>query len=125
MPKDAHTITAIRASFQHFSYRLWGVKVSRAAEILDALGHGEEHWWWVYRDRKKFSWTANKLSQTGLSGWPARSIDNIKFIGGPVGKRKLHHGTFLTLLIDRILRTVEDKGLAGLQGAVGIEESYA
>ena len=125
MRTDPYTLLTVAACLDHFTKRLARVPVSRAAEILDKLGYGDEKFWWVYRSTKKFTWNANKVSETGLGRWPAKSICAIKFIGGPLGHRKLHKGTLLTLLVDRILLKVQESGLAGLDGIVNVDEIYA
>ena len=125
MRNDPYTLLTVAACLDHFTRRLARVPVDRAAEILDKLGHGEERFWWVYKSEKKFAWNANKVSELGLSRWPAKSICSIKFIGGPQGHRRLHKGTLLTLLVDRILLKVQESGLAGLDGIVDVDEIYA
>ena len=125
MRNDPYTLLTVAACLDHFRKRLAKVPVARAAEILDKLGHGHESFWWVYRDKKKFTWNAAKVSETGLSRWPAHTISMIKFIGGPQGRRQLHKGSLLTMLIDRILLKVQESGLAGLDGIVDVDEIYA
>lgn len=125
MRNDPYRLLTVAACLDHFSRRLARVPVDRAVEILTKLGHGQELFWWVYRDKNKYSWNAEKLGETGLAGWPAKSIDKIKFIGGPVSNRGLYRGTFLTFLIDRILRKVQEEGMQGLDGIVEVDEIYA
>ena len=109
----------------HYAQRLDGIPVKRAAEILKQFGAGDEKFWWVYKDAKKFAWTANRVGETGLRNLAAKSINIIKFIGGPPGNRQLFSGTLLTLLLDRLLRVVVEEGLQGLDGIVDVTEVYA
>lgn len=124
MRNDPHRLLVVAACLDHFSKRLARIPVDRAAEILDKLGNGNESFWWVWRDTNKYTWSALKIGASGLRHWPAKSISTIKFIGGPPTNRHLFGGSLLTLLVDRILRKVQESGLAGLDGIISVDEHY-
>jgi len=125
MRNDPHRLLTVQACAQHFSKRLATIPVYRASKILKGLGYANQKFWWVYRDKTRYLWTADAVAETGLSSWPARSISTIRFIGGPPHKRKLYRGSLFTYLMDRILLSVLETGLVSLDGVVEVDEVYA
>lgn len=123
--KDQYRKQVVRACLEHLLKRFKRIPIYKAAEKLDRLGHGDEVFWWIgVEDRKKYSWTVKKLGESRASRWPAKSINGIEFVGGPPGRLRVHQGSVLTFLVDRILVHVLEKGMLALDEILGTEEFY-
>jgi len=118
---------ALAVSLHSLRVRLRKITVKRAAELLVMMGRGAEKFWWVsVRDTEtRFEWCANQLlNNTTLAECVATSISRIEFYGGPPGCMQLHSGTFLTLLVDRLLMEIHRGGFDGLDAIVPLQENY-
>jgi len=99
--------------------RLENATVAGAAKILAALGHENELFWWLgVQDGIRHSWTAKRLEHAAtpdndMSSWTAADVKIIEFFGGPPNRLKIHTGSLLTLLLDRIILNIEHGGAGG------------
>jgi hypothetical protein len=122
----------VKACLEHLPQRLKRIPIFKAREILATLGHEDEIFWWLSfeDDGKRYEWTAKKLCYANtdsqcIDRWPASEISVIEFLGGPPDRFKIHTGSFLTFLVDRILLAVEKNGLEAIDPILACDEVYA
>jgi len=123
----------VKACLEHLPLRLKRIPIFKAREILTTLGSEDEIFWWLSfeDDGERYEWTAKKLCYANTNNnrcidrWPASEISVIEFLGGPPDRLKIHTGSFLTFLIDRILLAVERNGLEAIDPILTCDEVYA
>jgi hypothetical protein len=122
----------VAACLELLPSRLKRIQIAKACEMLAKLGHEDEVFWWLSfeNDGKRYEWTAKKLCYANtdsqrIDRWPASEINVIEFLGGPPDRFKIHTGTFLTFLIDRLLLAIEKEGLIALDRVLAPDEIYA
>lgn len=117
----------LKNCLRNFHTRFQNIPVSRVAEILVKLGHGNEVIWWVNvtQPDRKFSWSAGQFGKDlNTCKLLARQIKNVEFYGGPPGYLCNHTGTLLTVFMDRLLLAVARGGYNALDTAIPLKESY-
>jgi hypothetical protein len=124
--KDQYRKQVVQACLEHLPKRFKRIPIYRAAEKLAKLGHDDEVFWWIgVTDRsKRYDWTIKELGASRVARWPAKSINGIEFVGGPPDRLKVHQGSVLTFLIDRILGHTLDKGMEALDEILAPDEFY-
>jgi len=129
--KDMYRRQLVKACLTRLPLQLKNISVFRTAEILAALGHENEVFWWLgTHDGVRHPWTAKKLkhkvlSHSNVATWSAFEINIIEFFGGPPDRFKIHTGSLLTLVFDRILLNIERVGLETFSKILKPGEIYA
>ncbi len=127
--KEKYAKASLRVCLNAFPVRFKNIPTERALEVLTVLGHSSERVWWVnFTDSsKRFEWTVKRFGAQGAvcKSFPlARHLTNLEFFGGPPGMLKVHKGTLLALLMDRLLRVMDNVGFKALDAIIPISESY-
>lgn len=127
--KEKYTKASLRVCLNAFPVRFKNIPTERALEVLTVLGHSGELVWWASADdpEKQYEWTVRRFSaQPNIrESFPlARDIINLEFAGGPPGALKLYKGTLLALLMDRLLRAMDNVGFKALDAVIPLGESY-
>ncbi len=128
--KEKYVRDSLRVCLKAFPTRFKNIPTARALEVLIALGYGNERLWWVgFTDPdRRFEWTINRLSSQPVveQSLPlARDITNLEFLGGPPTAIKMHKGTLLSLLMDRLLCAMDNVGFKALDEIIPLSESYS
>ena len=120
---------AMRICLTAFPSRFKNMPTKRALEILTEMGYGLDRVWWVSISdaTKRSEWSVNRFSSGTIteSFLLAREITNLEFVGGPPSRLKLHRGTLLSLLMDRLLRSMDAGGFKALDAIVPLSETYS
>jgi hypothetical protein len=116
----------VRAVIKHYSIRLQYIKVSRACQILNKVGSGDDTFCIPDGNDSEIQWTPNRVLKYGLpfQGKCAKHI-MANFVGGPPDKWGIYHGTLFTLLLDRIAVVVLFEGMTALDGVIEPGERYS
>ncbi len=128
--KEKYTKASLRICLRAFPLRFKNIPTERALEVLTALGCSSESVWWInFTDSsRRYEWTVRRFSaQANIKEtFPlARNITNLEFFGGPPGMLKVHKGTLLALLMDRLLCAMDNVGFKALDAVIPLSESYA
>jgi len=103
------------------------VNMTRACQILTALGCADDTFYWGYNN----SWTPREILQdmnsvnagNTVHCWLAKDM-HIQFVGGPPNKWNIFNGTLLSMMIDRIAVVVLLEGTSALKNLHGIWETH-
>lgn len=112
MLKDQYRRIFVAGCMEGFHEAVQGHKVGDVCLMLEILGFGDDMFWWLgVSDDRRYPWTATKMLEANtLPYMRASDISVIEFIGGP-DCHTMFTGDLLTLLQDRMLRRVLEKGI--------------